>query len=417
MAILTIGRIGLDVTLSDPQGFDERTDGEQVSLSIRGQIKNASTLAQAQAVKEELLAQVGRVVPVTYTTDSAINGFYVLTSASVNTDRQYAPYSNYLFPFTAELARIDSPTWELAYTGGLMPNAHTIAATADKGMLAIPVTFTWAADPSGATTSAVLSCDGDDVRIYYALDPGDSGPEYAIAPGDFYDAACEVWVDSRLRAGSNRRLPAFTTVRLNNYLVRVDVGTGVAGGDIDIAHYADGAWQTAKTYNLRWEGVAGENSGWVDCFIVRNDPEEVSVQFVKPRATIGYLAMTITLRRGWRTVLVTLFTDGAIDCGVNRKSAEAATALTVGASTYGIVATAADGNGDKYLILSPQALTTVDLATTAGVETSGNAGQVFLGISLVVNSAAPDTGAAQADLVDQFFNWLEAQQVRRGVTV
>jgi hypothetical protein len=172
MGTLIIGRVGMDVAMPDPQGFDERTDGGPITLSLRGQVKNATTLAIAQAMKAELLAQVGRIVPLTYSTDAAIDGFYTLNSASLTTDRQYAPYTNFLFPFTAELTRIDSPTWEMVYTGGIMPNAHAIAHANDKGMVAIPATFAWASDPSGAVTSATVNCDGDDARIYYALDAG-----------------------------------------------------------------------------------------------------------------------------------------------------------------------------------------------------------------------------------------------------
>ena len=409
MAILTVGRIGLDVTLSDPVGFTERSDGNAVTLSITGHIKNLTTLEQAIAMKEEMLAQVGRIVPLTYATDPSIDGFYLLGSANIPTDRQYLPYINFVFPFTMELTRIDSPTWEMTYTGGVIPNAHSVTATPDKGMCAIPSSFTWASDPTGAITSATVNCDGDDVRIFYALDPGDTGPEYAIAPADFYDGGCEIWVDSRLRAGAHRRLPSFTTLMLTNHLAKIEVSDSVSGGDIDISHFDGTAWRL-KDYNLRWDGASNENGAWEDCFIVRNDPEEVSVQFIKPRATIGYLAMTVTLRRGWRTVLITLFTDGDIDCGINRKSSEAGSAV----STYGVVATAADGNGNKYLLLTPEAMTTVDLGTTAGFETTGNASTIFIGVSLVIGT--PESGTAQADLIDQFFNWLEVAQTCRGVT-
>jgi hypothetical protein len=409
-AILTIGRIGMDVVLPNPQGFSEHGDGGQVTLSLNGQIKDCTSLADAIALKEELLAQVGRIVPVTYTTDASIDGFYTLNSANVNTDRAFAPYSNYLFPFTVELSRIDSPTWEMTYTGGVIPNAHTITATADKGMVAIPVSFAWAADPTGAVTSATVNADGDDVRIYYALDPGDTGPEYAIAPADFYDGACEIWVDSRLRAGSNRRLPAFSTIMLTNKLAKAEVSAAIANGDIDISHYDGTAWRK-KDYNLRWDSATNENGAWTQCHIIRNDPEEVSVQFVKPRATVGFLAMTVTLRRGWRTILITLFTDGALDCGINRKTSEAGSAI----STYGVVATSADANGHKYLLLTPQAISTVDLGSTAGFETTGNAATIFIGVSLVL--ASPESGTDQTSLIDQFFNWLETAQFCRGVAL
>ncbi len=412
MAILTIGRVGLDVALPNPQSFSEdRGDDGQVTLAITGQIKDTTTWAQAAVLKEELLAQVGIIVPVTYTTDASIDGFYKLLSANIDTDRKFSPYANYLLPFTVSLRRIDSPTWEMVYSGSVLPNAHSIVATANKGIVGIPSTHTWVADPSGTVSTNTLSAEGDDPRIYYALDSGDSGPEYAITPGDFYDAAAAIWINGYLRAGANRRLPAFTSAYLTNGLIKVTIA---ANGDIDFGYYASSAWQTALNYNIRWDGCANENGSWVDAFIVRNDPEEVCVQFLKPRATIGYLCMTVTIRRGWRMAAIDLFTDGAIDCGINRSASDAGTELSTGGNVYGIV----DSSGThKYIILTPQANARVTLTTTAGIESTGNAGRIFLGVGIIVNAAAPDTGAAQADLVDQFFNWLEVRQVCREMVV
>ena len=78
---LTIGRCGLDVTHDDVQSLDDT--GTEVRIS--GWLK-ASSLADAKVLRQQLLGHVNNpdepVVPVTWSTDSTLDGYYRVNSAS-----------------------------------------------------------------------------------------------------------------------------------------------------------------------------------------------------------------------------------------------------------------------------------------------------------------------------------------------
>jgi hypothetical protein len=71
---LQIGRVGLDVTLDDPEQLAEQA-GDRRQLTVTGTLL-AATLAETKALRDELAAMVdlGGLVPVTWTGDPNIDG-------------------------------------------------------------------------------------------------------------------------------------------------------------------------------------------------------------------------------------------------------------------------------------------------------------------------------------------------------
>lgn len=405
---LQIGRVGLDLTVYDPRSVSESA-GEVHQLEITGQVKNL-TRAQAVATNRLLLGMWGRTVPVIWSNDSTHDGFYRLASIQVDTQRKYAAVGlpTLTYPFSASLEKVHSPIFEMVYTGALVPNDHSITATVNKGFLGLPSGTAWFEQPSGTTTNALLESADGDVRILYALDSADTGPRFMVEPADYYDNACEIWINDRLEGGIGGRTASTPEVLLTNAQVKVLIDpVTLTKGEFTVTHYADSAWETALQYKAL-NGLGNEDGTWDEIRVVRCDPEEIRVQLIKPRTTagVGYIALNVTLKRGWRVALFSQVTDITAALAFRRDASEAATALGSG---EGIIATAASA-GNKYIMLTPAAHTTSDLATTATITVNPNNTRFSVGIGSVINSAAPDSGADTADLTDQFFNRIEARQ-------
>jgi hypothetical protein len=369
------------------------------------------TRGQATEMNEALLSMAGRIVPVIWSKDSAHDGYYEVETAQIETRRSFATMdiTNPVFPFACNLKKVFSPIFEMIYTGALVPNDHSITATANKGFLGLPSGTLWFEEPSGTVTNTTLESEDGNVRIFYALDGDDTGPRFMVEPADYYDNACEVWIDDRLQAGVGRRVTDTPQVLLSNGQVKVEIDPDtMSNGIFEVTHYADSAWETAKEFKAL-NGLGNENGDWEECRILRNDPEECRVQLIKPRTTagVGFIALTITLKRGWRVALFSQTVDATSALAFRRNQSEAASALGSGA---GVVATSADGSGNKYIMFTPQAHTTSNLSTTATITVNPNDTRFSVGIGSVINSASPDTGAGASDLEDQFFNRIEARQ-------
>src|SRR5690606_40609241 len=80
---LRIGRVGLDVELNEPQflGYRGTHDGRQ--LNISGYLR-AETLEETQLLRNELIAQIGKLVTIAYDTDDTLNGAAIITDADID---------------------------------------------------------------------------------------------------------------------------------------------------------------------------------------------------------------------------------------------------------------------------------------------------------------------------------------------
>ncbi len=407
---LQVGRVGMDLVLRDPSGIEENVNVAGArTLTITGQVKGLASRVLAQAMNEALFGQVGMIVPVIWSQDPALTDYYRLITVGISTNRETASIGGQnTFPFNITLQRMKSVMFEPVYTGGLVPNAHSITATVNKGLLGVGVAdeVVWMDSPSGSSNSAVLESEDGDIRVFYEIDPADTGPRFSVEPVNYLNGACEVWVDDRLRTGRGEHFALPDPIKLTNGMIEL-VFNASENGDVNIRHWADAAWETAKRYHFRTI-YNNEDGDWTDCRVIRNDPDEVRVQLLRARTTaeLGYMAMTVTLKRGWRIALFEFAADATDDYGVERQASEAATALAAG---EGIIATSADGDGNKYIILSQDATDTVNLANFAGIELTSAATRIGFGIGSIINSASPDTAGSTADLTDQFFNRIEAR--------
>ena len=374
---LQIGRAGLvdSLTITGPQ--DWRVSGRRHRV---GGMFASSSLANTKAIRDVLLAQVGEVIPVTYSTDSSFDGFYRLLDADVDARHRYGSLQgNGLFDFNVDLELIG--TYSSAEFQGLIDNQlHSNAV----GLIASEVNW-WHAPPIGAIaytngdtagSTGLITRTGADGDVTVAIGIPDTSPQWTVSPANYYSGGCYVKVGGKTRAGVDVPLDV-TDWEIGNSLVKVTPGltASASNGEIEVAHYDTSAYATAKAYRILY-ATTNQVVSWSKFRIIKNTVEECVIELVEDANEAGgnkFTRHTLTLgvRRGGLLVYGYHVYDGAAATWtVERVSAEAATAITPTGATgaAAVRATSDDGDGNRYVIGS--SLATTQETTQGGLDFS-----------------------------------------------
>jgi hypothetical protein len=128
--------------------------------------------------------------------------------------------------------------------------------------------------------------------------------------------------------------------------------------------------------------------------ILRNDPEQAQIRLTYP-STPGRLTVDLLLRRGSRFVTGVIKRHSAATLGVARTAAETAAAVT-----GGLRATAADADGNRFVMGSTRNLTTTT-STASIAKAVVTSLDFYLGHEV---GASPASGDAAADLFAQYLH-------------
>lgn len=270
------------------------------------------SLAEANAVKWQLLGYKGRTVGVTWTDDPMIDGLYVLTDVSV------APIENYLATgrMMANVVLERQPdlveaSYRLSYRTDLTPTNYRVAA----------VHGTW----TDSTDDPVHISDNDSFVMADELDvagPGDlpaivrtgskavSGfdvvsVQQGCIPSQFELGACRIEVNGGDEAGwwvlTGDKVPEGHDVRISNGAIRLTVVDGEYY--VLTEHWGtDDVWVQAARYHMG-VSTSGYQGGFVRRFrILRNDRAQVVVTCPLVRADNRNIDVTFTLSRGQEVV-------------------------------------------------------------------------------------------------------------------
>lgn len=407
---LQIGRVGIDVDLEDPEEWT--ANGEQVVVS--GDL--VGTVAEAKTLRQQLLGHVDNpdepAVPVTWTEDSTVDGFYRVLSASVSTVP--ASLSSGLFQFEAVLERVSDyslPVVESVLLGNVLTNSHSVTAAEPFWASPSPVN-----DIAQAPGDLRPLSDGNDIYLYadFSAEPYNQVVAWQAPPSWFYRGAATLEVGSTkvVAVGRQVEASAATTWRVSNGLVRVSPLAGETRARLRVEHWDGAAWR-AKDYRLLrgggdFETTSGNGTPHA-ISVVRNSPAEVTIRLLygySSGGTFDLFDVDVTLRRGDRmvTVIVTSRSGTSATLGARRDSTEAASGALAGA----VYASSADANGDQYLIVSPQAVT--QDTTNGGLTTSSGVTTARFGIGMDHNSAE-----AEGDVTNLRLQWFghvsESQRV------
>ncbi len=409
MPTLTVGRVAYDVTVSK---VDNRSRDSNRTVTLTGVVDGTVTLRKN--LRSELLAQTGRLVAVSYTSDSDVDGFYILRSVDVGAmARQVAYFDHGLFRVTIRMERVGSESEteiQSLITGTVLTNAHGLDAGETAPFHAPAVGHLAYNSVDGTPTQRTRTGDEGAVEWYDGID-NTVDPTWSVAPSSFYDGSAKIYVTSILRAGTDAPNDV-DDFELSNSLVKVTPGTttGSSNGRLDVSWYDGAQWDTAMRFKIIYDAAGGANviPGWHYMSIIRNDAEVCILRLVRdaaPATSAHRHVLDLMLRRGSRFVsCFYTWTGAAEDWDVIRDSNDAASAFTpTGASSaVGVVDDSATDN-NKFVIATAAAHSA--RTTEGGVRITGPTQTFDFMIGAEVG-ATPGTGNDADELALQYFGWI-----------
>ena len=378
---LKIGR----ATFEDPRAVTVQGDTVTFSLDLLG-----TSLADLQAIRQQLLGldenDDEAIVPVTWSEDSAFDGFYEVLSVDVPTsDAQLLDF--YITNCRVALERVagySNPTFEAVATNVTRTNSHAMSGAA---LLYLPGSVTYDIDGlSGiAASDTRAAADGTTVTVLTAGDPNGKSYRFDVAAADYYKAACSIEVEY---SGTwypvvGRQIPRATRFRISNGIVRLTSASSGTGATFEIWNgSAWVSWNVSLTDGSNLPYALGRttpsmNPGLsardIPVTVLRNSPEQVTV-----RQTTFSDSITFTLQRGHRhlTIHWTVATNvtGTASVGVGLSGAG-----TGGTATTGGIYTTT-GSSSTQVIFANTATVTNDTANTRTRNTTGAlSGTMFIG--------------------------------------
>ena len=408
MPNLTIGRVGLDVDVGDPEKIQE-SGARQGARQLRfaGALIGA-TLDETKALRDELLAsaELGRVTPVTWTGDASLDGFYRIRSVSVATrslnDKGFAP-------FAVDLERIGTAgdlVFRTKLTGTVAANDHGITETESAAFWA-PARGAVAVD-HGATVPSTVSRTGPSGAVVVFLDVGYTvDPFWTITAAAFYNGAVKVSTGATLRERAGLSVANDPgNWRLDNELVRVT--PNATGGRLDVSHHDGTQWETEKVWRIQSGG--SDVGAWDAMAVLRNTADEVAVRLTRDVTAGGRYTLDLSLRRGSRFVEGYLTRHAAATLKVVLATAEAGTNITpTGGTGVGAVRKITnDSDRNRYVVGSAKSFVS-DFVTGGLSIASTTTLDFFIGSEIAGGGAA--AGDTADDLVGQYLGALAADTV------
>ena len=392
MAGITLGRITL------PRTSTVDIDGRTVEISGSMQ---STTLLAATVLRQQLVNMGDNpdepVVPVTWSEDSSVNGFYRVVSSGVQLDRERSLRGSYHHLWDVVLEQVpgwNAPLVESTIVGAVRTNSHSLTSTDTRPWHAVPNTAEGYTEYfSGQSSRTIAAADGSTIRHY---DGGastgedhyfDAAPQFYLPAADWYDAACSIQITDQVVVGT-QWLSDPADWLLSNELVKVE--PGASAGQFKVSHWDGSAWD-AVTYTLGlfatpWAALTVAPHA---IRVLRNGPEMAGIRLAYTGMDIGTITedwsytLDLSVRRGARYIEGLFIGSGPLgQWGVGRTATEAATALT-----GGIRATANDAAGNKFVLASPRA-TTNDLTEGRIYATSALAGSYPFMVGCDVGGAA-----------------------------
>ena len=388
---LQIGRVGLDVAFENAVvGFQELSnneEGRQVTLS--GLVKTA-TLADTKALRTELSALPGQLVPILWSFDATFDGFYVVTEATLDASAQSGSYTaGGLFGFNISATLLGSEAnleFQSKLIGTVLSNDKGVTDPESAPFIATPVgAYAWEQGTESPGTLTRSSADGnvtvfrDVLRTTY--------PTWGVAVADYYKGGASFTSATYLRQ-STHTPNSPTDWELANGLIRVS--PNATNGRIDVEHYDGSIWDTAVVWEI---DVGGAEVGtWDALGVIKNRPDSASIRLVRADSPTGRHTLDLSLRRGSRYVSGLLSTSTSATLKVALNGGGAATAITPsGASSAVAVQRSSTVNGNRVVVGTANA--TPNTGDTSVSETSTTSMEFFIGSEVNYTASAGDTAA------------------------
>lgn len=400
MGDLTIGRVGLDLDMEHPSSWEESRGLEEREMTVSGFLRSDS-VANTKILRSELLEQQGQLIAVTYSLDAHFDGFYILGDVKIGTELSSYRFRG-LFPYTIGLFRIGGTSrveLQSNVTGTVLTNDHGLDSTEVTPYIAPPIghlAFDWEAT---SVASFARATEDGSITVYTSAGDFSQDASWGADPSTYYDGACELFVDSRLRSGLDvPNSPNDWT--MNNGIVRVSVLSGTTDGHIEVEIW-DGAWSSITDFQFDRSGTI---SNWDYFTVARNTPESVVVRLVAGAGAFARNVIDLQIRRGSALVSGVWNYSGADSTmAVEPSASETDTGVTpTGASgSVGRTRTADDADGNRYFIFTPQ----THSATANGGVSVSTTSQIRFAIGFVVNGGSADAEDVATEQALQYFGY------------
>jgi hypothetical protein len=385
---LTIGRLTLT---ESPESASKAAAGAR-TLSVAGQEASAALAASQAAARdraEGLVAYDGQTVPVQFTANSHLNGWYQVSSPEVD---ETTWVEQTAIRWKCDLQRIGFDA-EVEIESRLIGGNRSHASSA--------VAEIWHA-PSighdsymvGATSPGYVSRNATDgnVIVYRGL-PSGSNPRWGVTSENYLAGAASVTVNGVLRTGTTcSDTPA--SWQLSNGLIRVEPRTST--GTLLVTSYLTSSWGTPKVFDLKRGTTSLGPAQHVT--ILRNDPCEVLIRLTWDHAP-GRTTADLSLKRGSRFVgvYVTQYTASS-PLRIDDTLGTGTVSNQLTGSGF-IATTTSDGDGNQWVIGSAVACTA---AGTFGLAANVTAQGLPAYIGCVAGGASALAGDLASDVNAQY---------------
>lgn len=301
MGTLTVGRVGLDVAMSDPAEWTEGRGLDNRETRIRGYLRSSS-IDNTKALRTELLEQQGKIVALTYSLDSTMDGFYILTDVVVET----IPVSfmnKGLFPYEITLWKIGgsgATEFQSLVTGTVRDNEHAITAGETQPIHA-PARLhkAYGVDAGTAAIQDTVSTEDGNLNRYYLVDYA-ADPSWSVEPSNYYSAGAYIEVGGRLRAGLDAPTnPA--SFEVGNKIIKIVPSTSgsVSDGRLDVSWWTGAAYTTPVSFEFYFN--ANRIPEWHYTSIISNTPETCRFRLIRDAEDTNSIfrhVLDIEVRRG-----------------------------------------------------------------------------------------------------------------------
>lgn len=401
MAILTIGRVGMDVEISHPHAFTEsRTMDGGRQMLIKGFLKS-DLIAKTIALRTELMEQQGQLIALTYSLDPTWNGFYILTDTRVESIPVSYRGAGF-YQFEALVLRIGSDSrteLQSLLSGAGVTNSHSLGG--QLWHATPPLALAYDAGTTTPTEHTRTSEDGA-MGVYLGVSVNQD-PTWSISASNYYKAAVKVTTQSRVRSGLDTKSdPA--DWELQNGLIRIRPQTyqSVSNGFFDFQFYSGSVWSQAITFKIVFSNTT-DIPKWHYVSIIRNTPEMATVRIIRDAETSPPSAyrhvLDFTLRRGAPFVSChyTFKSPTSALHAVARTTADAATAGTGHIRDNGVI------DGHRWILGSPRGITNDLTNGKIILSVASTTFPFFIGAAL--NDAASGSGSGPTDVTNQYIGW------------
>lgn len=338
--------------------------GDDVSVSG---LLAARSVDAARVLRQQLNGYVNNpdepVVPVTWSADPTVDGFYRVVAASVAIPAN-ASVSSAMFSFSLSLQRVrgfSAPIIETSIVGAVRENAHSISSEA-LAAIGVPGSSTEFFDTgvtSDVGTADVFFRDTADGDVRLAIgDVYQRRQSWTVPADSYYEGAATITSCGAAVVG--RQVPADESEwTLQNGILRI-APNGVLLRVMDLTAGDGTAQDLRMDYN-----IADSTATAASMRILRNSPEECSIRLAyefdrSAIPTPGVVAkamrvsVDLTLRRGERVVRGLISSSARTNMGVVFTANRSATDVTGGR-----MAASTDANGYRWVLSTPQAFVNV----------------------------------------------------------